>query len=225
MTSYLCSMRESDQSPDVSEPTQQSAEYWADAPLYGSSLVAAFEARAAELGNERLYTWLRANLSEEATLSYAELRSRALSVCVALRRTWGVPQQGRAMLIYPPGLVRRLPSPAEPTQSRADARFAPSQRPLRLLPPSRAAGAARRLLRLQLCRRHRRAVLPARSADLSDAERRGEADAGRGDRQGCSHLCLLRPLPPPLHRLLPPPPLALLQATRRRHSRPAHRVA
>ncbi len=42
----------------------------ADAPLLGSSIVDLFESRAATLGALRLYTWLRTDGSEEASLSY-----------------------------------------------------------------------------------------------------------------------------------------------------------
>ena len=80
------------------------AEYAADAPLLGSSIVDLFESRAATLGALRLYTWLRTDGSEEASLSYEQMRERAHAVCVALRRPWAVPEQGRVMLIYPPGL-------------------------------------------------------------------------------------------------------------------------
>ncbi len=46
------------------------AEYAADAPLLGSSIVDLFESRAATLGTLRLYTWLRTDGSEVASLSY-----------------------------------------------------------------------------------------------------------------------------------------------------------
>jgi len=76
----------------------------ADELLLGSNLVAAFEARAVAQGPAKAYTWLRSDASEEASLSYEQLRGRARALCVALHRTWGVPEQARVMLIYPPGL-------------------------------------------------------------------------------------------------------------------------
>lgn len=70
----------------------------------GDSLIGSFEERVSELGPQRLYTWLRNDCTEEATLSYAEMREQAVAVCVALHRQWGVAEAERAMLIYPPGL-------------------------------------------------------------------------------------------------------------------------
>jgi len=56
------------------------------------------------LPQERLYSWLTADASEEATLSYAEMRARCRAVCVALRRRWGASTNDRLMLVYAPGL-------------------------------------------------------------------------------------------------------------------------
>ncbi|EOD06406.1 hypothetical protein EMIHUDRAFT_41407, partial [Emiliania huxleyi CCMP1516] len=52
----------------------------------------------------RLYSWLRQDGSEEAALSYGELRERACALAVCLRLRWDVPERGRVMLVYPPGL-------------------------------------------------------------------------------------------------------------------------
>ena len=71
------------------------------APL---SLTAAVEEHARRFRGRRLYSWLRADCSEEATLSFGELREQACSLCVALRRRWGIGTGDRVMLVYPPGL-------------------------------------------------------------------------------------------------------------------------
>ena len=72
-----------------------------DVPL---SVVDAIEAHAAELAERRLYTWLRMDGSEEATLTFSQLRAGAQTVCCALRQRWHVTGGDRVMLIYPPGL-------------------------------------------------------------------------------------------------------------------------
>jgi len=73
-------------------------------PAVGRSFVSSFEERVGQYGSRRLYTWLRNDCTEEASLTFDELRERAVAVCIALRRQWGVGQGDRAMLLYPPGL-------------------------------------------------------------------------------------------------------------------------
>eukprot|EP00967_Tisochrysis_lutea_P071348 scaffold94705_cov32-Tisochrysis_lutea.AAC.1 len=70
----------------------------------GRSLVGVFEQQARQYAEHTLYSWLRNDASDEASLTYRELRERALSLCAALRRAWSVGEGERAMLIYPPGL-------------------------------------------------------------------------------------------------------------------------
>ena len=62
------------------------------------------EDNARRFCGRRLYSWLRADCSEEATLSFGELREQACSLCVALRQRWGALTGERVMLVYPPGL-------------------------------------------------------------------------------------------------------------------------
>ena len=69
-----------------------------------SSIVDAIETHTAEMAERRLYTWLRMDGSEEATLTFRQLRDGAQTVCCALRRRWHVVDGDRVMLIYPPGL-------------------------------------------------------------------------------------------------------------------------
>ena len=69
-----------------------------------SSVVDAIETHTAEMAERRLYTWLRMDGGEEATLTFRQLRDGAQTVCCALRRRWHVADGDRVMLIYPPGL-------------------------------------------------------------------------------------------------------------------------
>ncbi|EOD04784.1 hypothetical protein EMIHUDRAFT_250438, partial [Emiliania huxleyi CCMP1516] len=68
------------------------------------SFTGAFEEQARKNGARRLYSWMRGDCSEEATLSFAELREQACNLCVALRQKWGANTGDRVMLVYPPGL-------------------------------------------------------------------------------------------------------------------------
>ena len=50
------------------------------------SFTGAFEDQIAKFGDQRLYTWLRADCSEEGSLSFKEMRAATVALCVALRR-------------------------------------------------------------------------------------------------------------------------------------------
>ena len=68
------------------------------------SFTGAFEEQARKNGARRLYSWMRGDCSEEASLSFAELREQTCNLCVALRQKWGANTGDRVMLVYPPGL-------------------------------------------------------------------------------------------------------------------------
>ena len=68
------------------------------------SFTGKFEENAKRFGARRLYSWMRGDCSEEASLSFAELREQACNLCVALRQKWGANTGDRVMLVYPPGL-------------------------------------------------------------------------------------------------------------------------
>lgn len=139
------------------------------------SFVGQFEANAALLGDMRLYSWLTSDASDEATLTYSEMRARAAAVCVALRRKWGAQDADRAMLIYQPSLdllvrfarVARgssgLPRSGSGTRARRRARGWARERGLEYYSPRRtphAPAAPARTSKPVSARPHRRQALP-----------------------------------------------------------------
>lgn len=69
------------------------------------SFVGTFERHVHALSHDtRLFTWLRDDLAEEASLTYAEMRQHAIALCVALRQRWHLGDGERVMLVFPPGL-------------------------------------------------------------------------------------------------------------------------
>ena len=70
----------------------------------GDSLVQIFEKHVEVLGARRLYTWRSADLSESASLSYADCRRQATSICCAIRLRWRLDEGARVVLVHPPGL-------------------------------------------------------------------------------------------------------------------------
>ena len=68
------------------------------------TFVGGFEEQVAAFGPRRLYTWVNAKGKEEDTLTYSELRARAIAVCIAIRRAKKLEPGSRVMAVYPPGL-------------------------------------------------------------------------------------------------------------------------
>ena len=73
-------------------------------PAPPTSFVDAFESNVQCLAASRLFTWLHSDLSEAATLTYAEARQQALTLCCALKLRWRMAHGARVMLLHPPGL-------------------------------------------------------------------------------------------------------------------------
>ena len=110
--------------------------------LVMESFIAIFESNCALLPERRLYTWLNEDVSEARSLTYAELRQQAATLCCALRQRWKVAVQARVLLVYPPGLdfliaffacqyARVIAVPFYPPQLTTS--LLPGERALRLL--------------------------------------------------------------------------------------------